>query len=347
MRKIFRIILRAVEVFFLFIFLLSALFHKLVSYGFEQGCGQLNIVMNARHVEEVLNDERVNDTIKQKLQLVEEIKKFAIDSLGLKASRNYTSVYDQHGKPVLWVVTASERYRLKPYEWWFPVIGNVGYKGFFNNEKGKKEEQQLIKEGFDVDYGPTSAWSTLGWFRDPILSNVLYRSEGQIAELFIHEMTHATLYVKSSVDFNENLASVIGEEGAVRFLEFRYGDSTQKVIDYLQRKEDYDLFSKQMLVGLKLLDSLYNSFRADMKEEEKSSSKTKMITRIVQSLDTVSFHNTSRYRNYFGAGQFPNNAFFLAFKRYDAEKNAMKEEMKIKFQDNFKNYLEYLEVKYR
>ena len=89
-------------------------------------------------------------------------------------------------------------------------------------EKGKKEEEKLADAGYDTDYNTTSAWSTLGWFRDPILSNILYRTEGQVADLIIHEMTHATLYAKSSVDFNENLASAIGEVGAELFLKYKY-----------------------------------------------------------------------------------------------------------------------------
>ena len=148
---------------------------------------------------------------------------------------------------------------------------------------------KLMREGFDTDYHPTSAWSTLGWFKDPILSNFLKRSEGQIAELIIHEMTHRTLYVKSSVDFNENLASAVGETGAEAFLKYKYGDSSTQLIDYLNRNEDYNRFASHMIAGTKRLDSLYQTFDK-FDEATKSSLKQKMIKQIIADLDTISLH---------------------------------------------------------
>lgn len=347
MRNALKFFFRFFELFFILIFFLAVIFHKLVSYGIDQGTGQLAIVWNARPVDDVMKDASVSDSVKTKLNLIEEIKKFAIDSLGLKPSENYSTLYNQHGKPVLWVLTAAEKYKMKSFEWWFPVVGTVGYKGFFNFEKGKREEQKLIDGGYDTDYGPTSAWSTLGWFRDPILSNVLNRTDGQLAELFIHEMTHATLYVKSSVDFNENLASFIGEEGAIQFFKFKYGDSTTAMTDYLNGKEDYDLFSNQMLIGLQKLDSLYKTFTEHTIVTEKEMQKKKIIREIISSLDTVSFYKKERYKNYFSVEHLPNNAFFLSFQRYDSKKDEMKIEMKEKFSNDFKKYLNYLKHKYQ
>ncbi len=347
MKNAIKYFFRALEVSIILLFLFAVIFHQFVSYGIDQGVGQLGIVFNARPIEDVMKDESVGDSIKTKLRLVEEVKKFAVDSLGLKESKNYTTLYDQHGKPVLWVLTAAEKYRMKSFEWWFPVVGTVGYKGFFKLNNAQKEEQKLIERGYDTDLGATSAWSTLGWFRDPILSNVLNRSEGQIAELFIHEMTHATLYVKSSVDFNENLASFIGEEGAIQFLKFKFGDSSTVVADYLNRKEDYDLFSKQMLIGQKKLETLYKLFPDAMPEKDKASLKKLMILEIISSLDTVSFHNKQRYKNYFAGDRLPNNAFFLSYQRYDSKKSDMKKEMEEKFAGDFKKYLNYLINKFR
>ncbi len=346
MQKILRIFSRLIEAFFILIFFLSAVFHQLVTYGIDQGIGQLGIVWNARPVSEVMNDASVSDTIKTKLRFIEVVKKFAIDSLGLKASDNYTTFYDQHGKSSLWVLTASEKYRLQPFEWKFPVIGKVSYKGFFIYQNGKKEERELLMNGFDTDYHPTSAWSTLGWFRDPILSNFLNRSEGQIAELIMHEMTHATLYVKSRVDFNENLASAVGEEGAEEFLIFNYGDSSAALADYRNRNEDYNRFASHMLSGTRRLDSLYNTFKSTDNEETKKIMKQKMIRGIVISLDTVSFHQKKRYMKMFD-DELPNNSYFLGFTRYDAQKEAMKKELKEKFQHNIKKYLYDLKNKYQ
>jgi len=343
MIKVFK---RLPEMLLMAVVVLSSCNIRLVNYGVAQLKGQLHIVQNARPIEEVLKDPSVPDSLKKKLILVGEIKKFGVDSLGLKLSKNYTTVYDQKGKPVLWVLTAAEKYALKSYHWKFPLLGTVEYKGFFEYEKGKKEEHKLADLGYDTDYNTTSAWSTLGWFRDPILSNILYRTEGQVADLIIHEMTHATLYVKSSVDFNENLASAIGEIGAEHFLKSKYGDSSEAVLRYRNYRDDYNYFAAHMLRGIDKLDSLYKTFTATDDEQTKSKKKKLTIEQIVNSLDTISFHNKTRYMKLF-SGTLPNNAYFLGFRRYDSEKEEMKIELRNKYNGNIKSYLQSLQKKYK
>jgi predicted aminopeptidase len=225
-------------------------------------------------------------------------------------------------------------------------LGRVEYKGFFDYEKGKKEEKKLANDDYDTDYSTTSAWSTLGWFRDPILSNILYRTEGQVADLIIHEMTHATLYVKSSVDFNENLASAIGEIGAEQFLSYKYGDSSEAVIRYDNYRDDYNHFAEHMLRGINKLDSLYKTFSSTDVDSLQAIRKSEVIKSITSSMDTISFHNKARYLKIFSA-YTPNNAYFLAFKRYDSEKEKMKKELKEKFGGNIRSYLDYLKAKYQ
>jgi predicted aminopeptidase len=340
------IVKRISEILLMCLLVLSSCNIRLVNYGIAQLKGQLHIVRNARPIEDVLQDPNVPDSLKEKLFLVAEIKKFAVDSLGMKLSKNYTAVYDQKGKPVLWVLTAAERYELKSFHWNFPFLGRVEYKGFFDYEKGKKEEKKLADDGYDTDYSTTSAWSTLGWFRDPILSNILYRTEGQVADLIIHEMTHATLYVKSSVDFNENLASAIGETGAEQFLKYKYGDSSDAVIRYRNYRDDYNSFADHMLRGIDKLDSLYKTFTGADNDSLKAARKTATIESITASVDTVPFHNKNRYLKIF-SDYTPNNAYFLAFRRYDSEKEEMKKELKGKFNGNIKSYLAYLKGKYQ
>ncbi len=344
MRKALFIFLRTVEVLFILLLGWCVLNFRLVSYGVDQGIGELHIIRNARSIEDIIRDPAVPDSLKLKLNFIEEIKRFAVDSLGMKQSKNYTTFYNQHGKPLLWVLSASEKFALKSYQWKFPIVGSVGYKGFFRYEKGKKEENKLIEKGYDTDYNTTSAWSTLGWFRDPVFSNFLNRSAGQLAELIIHEMTHATLYLKSSVDFNENLASAIGEEGAEQFLIYKFGAESEELKDYRERNEDYNLFAAHFLYGARQLDSLYNHF-ASLSPEQKDQRKQKLINQIVTSLDTVSFHRKTRYTQLFEKKHFPNNAYFLGFTRYDSQKEEMKKELKKTFHGTIKLYLQSLKDK--
>ncbi|MBK7966760.1 MAG: aminopeptidase [Bacteroidetes bacterium] len=114
-------------------------------------------------------------------------------------------------------------------------------KAFFVKEKGEAELKELERFGYDVEYRSVSAWSTLGWFEDPILSNMLKRSEGQLAEVIIHELTHTTLYLPGSVDFNENFATFVGEHGAILFLKYKYGTNGTPYTNYLQYQRDGEI----------------------------------------------------------------------------------------------------------
>jgi predicted aminopeptidase len=340
LKSIFKILRNLIELIFIAVLFYVTFNFSLVTYGIDQLRGQLSIIRNAKPIEEILGDPGFPDSLKQKLRLIEEVKRFAIDSLGLKPTKNYSTLFDQHGKPLLMNLTAAEKFRLKAYTWNFPLLGNVSYKGFFDFARGEREASQLKKHNYDIEFSSVSAWSTLGWFRDPVFSGMLKRNEGQLAELIIHEMTHTTIYLKSSVDFNENLASAIGETGAEKFLASKFGIQSQQLENYLNEQEDYNRYAKHLLGGTKLLDSLYQSIE-NLSDAEKESLKKEMIMRIVNSLDTIPFHNT-KYRTRFAKEELPNNAYFLSFVRYDSQKEEMKNELNKKFKGEIKSYLSYI-----
>jgi predicted aminopeptidase len=133
-------------------------------------------------------------------------------------------------------------FQLKAYEWDFPLIGSFSYKGFFNYDQALEEEDKIRKNGYDTSIDEIAGWSTLGWFKDPVLSDMLDRSSGSLANLIIHELTHGTLYVKDNVDFNENLASFVGDKGALIFLRHKYGENSKEYHEYEQgrvRSDEY------------------------------------------------------------------------------------------------------------
>lgn len=318
---------------------------SLLVYGVEQGLGQLKIVWNARPVEETMKDPQFPDSLKAKLSLIEEIRQFAIDSLGLKDTKNYRTVYDQKGKELMWVVTASEPFALKPKLWHFPVIGTVPYKGYFNIEKAKAEKEILEKGNWDVSVRNPGGWSTLGWFTDPILSGMLNRSEGDLASLIIHEMVHSTLWVKDSVDFNENLATFIGDTAAYDFLIYKFGKNSKEYSTYLDEDRDYRKFSKHMLRGATSLDSLYKTFVPGDSLIDKKKRKEDFIRHIVATLDTVSFSLAKEPSKKYSK-KLPNNAFFLAFRHYQSRLGIFKDELDAKFKGDMKSYVTYLSTKY-
>ena len=345
MKKVLKYIGRIFLSVAVLIFIWALWNRDLVSYGWMQFKGQTHIIYNARPIAEVLDDPSTADSVKARIKLIQSIRDFAIHSLGLKASKNYSTFYDQHSKPLLWVITASEPYLLRAYNWKFPIVGEVSYKGFFDKERGLFEDSLLKIRGFDTDFGEVSAWSTLGWFNDPILSSMLNRSDGSLAELIIHEMTHSTLYIKSDVNFNENLASAVGEAGALQFLKHHFGADSPELKAYIFRKEDTELFTKQMLLATEQLDTLYKRI-AGLEEDLKYKFKYDRIQDIVSSLDTVPFHSPERYAGMF-ENKLPNNAYFLSFIRYDSQKAEMREELKNVFNDNIANYLDAVRLRYK
>ena len=121
----------------------------LIAYGWMQGKGQLQIIKDARSVESFLEDPNIPDSLKSKLRLLEDIKTYAL-ALGLKVNESYTKVYDQQGKPILWNVSACAPYAFDSYEWSFPILGSVSYKGFFNKAAADALVERLKKDGYDV-----------------------------------------------------------------------------------------------------------------------------------------------------------------------------------------------------
>jgi predicted aminopeptidase len=324
---------------------LTAIYWELVIYGIRQGKGQLNIIWNARPVEEYLQNPQFPDSLKAKLVLINEVRRYAIDSLGLKDTKNYKTLFDQKGEEIMWVVTASEPFRLKAKEWTFPILGAVPYKGFFNKQRAITLKDELQKEGWDVSIRNPGGWSTLGWFTDPILSKMLERNEGDLANLIIHEMSHATIFVKDSIDFNENLATFIGDRGAEKFLIYKYGTGSKEYKLYFSEDDDYLKFANHMLLATEKLDSLYNTLSESDPKEKKRALKTALIQKIVSSLDTLSLtadaKPSARYQK-----QLPNNAYFMNFRRYQAKQDIFWEEYRNRFNSNLKNYIHYQSEKY-
>ncbi|MDW3209228.1 MAG: aminopeptidase [Reichenbachiella sp.] len=312
---------------------------QFISYLLMQGQGQLEVLWNARPVDEVLKDS-IDQKLREKLLLVEEVKAFAKEDLGLDSEGLYTTVYDQNGEDILWNLTACDPFALQSIEWSFPIVGNVSYKGFFDLEKAKYEEQKLKEKGYDTRIRPVNAWSTLGWFQDPILSNNLERSEGRLAELFIHEITHANIFLKDSLTFNENLASFIGEQGALQFLTNKYGQESTLLDDYKASENDTQSFVKHCLNGVSDLKILYTSFNENMSFSEKVKSKEMYMKKWVETLDSMPFNNPKIYIGRFEE-KLPNNAFFMAFERYDSKKESFDLQLQGEFEGDLKAFIKY------
>lgn len=304
---------------FLLLCLLNA---ELVTYGLRMGKGQLTIVWNARPFEEVYADATVSDSVKAQLRLIEEIKQFAYDSIGLKHSDNYTTFFDQKDQRLMYVVSAAERFELKPYEWSFPIVGDVPYKGFFDQEKAKEEYYRLRMLGYDANIGGASGWSTLGWFKDPVLSSMLKYKEGDLAELIIHELTHGTLFVKDSVDYNENLAQFVGVEGAKWFLRTKYGAASPELEKYETSLAEEEIKSEFMVREAQIMDSVYKMITPAMTTVQKEQLRQTYFLytwRRATRLDLKS--DTTFPRRILSSMARSGNTLFLQYVRYEGRKD--------------------------
>lgn len=295
---------------------------ELLSYGYFQAKGQLKVITGARPIEVFINDPDFPDSLRQKLLLTKKVRRFAIDTLGMKSSENYTELYDQKGETLLWNVSASEPFQLKAHEWKYPFLGSMPYKGFFDLEQAKEEAEALKARGLDVRIRTVGGWSTLGILKDPLLSNMLERNDGALAEVIIHELTHATLFVKNEIEFNENLAAFIGEKGAALFLKSLYGDSSTQHLEYLQSLADQRLLTRVILQGASQLDSLYGTFSPEMSTALKDTLKSQAIRQIVADLSSAPFHHPG-YRQLFST-TLPNNAYFMAHRRYHSQEDSIR-----------------------
>lgn len=319
---------------------------SLMTYALRMLKGQLTIVVNAREFSEVYADPEVNDSIKAKLRLIDEIKQFAYDSIGLKHSDNYTTFYDQKGQRLMYVVTAAERYELKAHLWHFPVLGDVPYKGFFNEAKAKEEYDRLKSLGLDADIGGASGWSTLGWFRDPVLSSMLNRSEGELAELIIHELTHGTIFVSDSVDYNENLAEFVGVRGAYLYLRAKYGEDSREYIEYWtdQREDEYK--STFMLEQARLLDSVYKSFTPTMSIEEKEQQRRNNFLFIWGRAQILDLKSDSTFADRIHKKlEASGNTLFLQYTRYEAKQDDFQDQF-VSCDYNLATFVKSMVVKY-
>jgi predicted aminopeptidase len=211
---------QVVNVRFLFLLLLPlAAGCDSIAYYKQAIGGQLEIMGAARPVEAWLADPATGAALRERLETARRIREFASRRLGLPQNRSYTS-YAELGRPfVVWNVFAAPEFSVEPKQECFPFTGCVGYRGFFSERDARQHAERLRAEGYDVYVGGVPAYSTLGWFDDPLLSTFIRYPDAQLARLVFHELAHQLVYARDDTTFNESFAVAVEEEGVRRWLE--------------------------------------------------------------------------------------------------------------------------------
>ena len=221
--------------------------------------GQFRLLWNRERVERVLARPGLDPVIRERLLFVQDVRRFGEETVGLESSRNYTTFCDIGAGPVSWQLTASPRDRLEAVVWTYPVVGRFPYRGYFDRGRAEKDRAKLEAKGYDTYLRPVGAYSTLGWFRDPVLSTMLRYRDEDLAELILHELTHGTVWVAEDVAFNEGLATFVGQAGAIAFLASRHGPDAPQIGEALDRRADRRVFRAFMHEIARELEAVYGS----------------------------------------------------------------------------------------
>jgi predicted aminopeptidase len=235
-------------------------------YLLRAGVEEAKILWRRQPIEEVLRQNGLDDETRAKLELVLDVRRFARDTLDLRVGGSYGSLARVDADQVVHVVSAAYPLRLESYTWWFPIVGSVPYKGFFSQDAAEREAVSLRRDGLDTYVRPSVAFSTLGWFDDPLLTTMLRSDEIGLTSTVLHELTHNTLYLAGQARFNESFASFVGYRGAVLYYT-SVGDAEARAAA-ARRWDDAVLYSEFLGRLFERLEAAYAG-GADLKDRER------------------------------------------------------------------------------
>jgi predicted aminopeptidase len=258
--------------------------------------GHLKIMMNQVDINQVIENHETDDEIRRKLNYVDEIRRFAIESLGLPDNGSYEKFTQLDRDYVVWNVIAAPELSLEPVRWCFLVVGCLPYRGYFEKESAIEFALDLERKGQDVYVGGVSAYSTLGWFKDPLLSSMLNRSDNDLAKVIFHELAHQKIYFTDDTEFNEAFADSVALIGIQEWLRSREGiDEFQKFHGENKREDE---FVSLILTYKDKLNGLYGS---ELDREDKLVEKKRIFERLLADYQVLQtgWNGSSDYEDWF------------------------------------------------
>ncbi len=226
-----------------------------LTYYAQAAKGQWQIVSRRQNISELLQDPELSTELKRKLQFAQEIRDFAVDNLDLPDNNTFRTYSNLDRRYVVWNVIATPAYDITPKTWCFPVAGCVNYKGFFSEESANLLNGELGEQDYDTYLYGVTAYSTLGWFSDPILNTFININEIALASLIFHELAHQVIYVKDDSEFNEAFATAVEYAGVERWINLKYADET--LAKYQQQRKYNNAITEMVLIHRAKLAGLY------------------------------------------------------------------------------------------
>ncbi len=239
------------------------------TYVLRAGWEEARLLSQRRPIEEVIHDTTVSPVVRGKLRLVEDARDFAVRELDLDAADSFRSYVELSRDTLILSVSAAYELQLRWLTWWFPIVGRVPYRGYFDFDDAFAEADRLDAEGFDVSVRPVPAFSTGGWLPDPMVSTALRGDSVSLATTVIHEITHTTFFAAGRADFNESFANFAGHRGAIEFFCGALAD--ERLCDRARRRwEDTRTFGRFFR---SIADPLREAFASGLSDEEKRTRK--------------------------------------------------------------------------
>lgn len=190
-----------------------------ISYYSQAISGQWELLTKPEPIRQFIADAKTPALLRERLQLVLRLREFAAAELALPTNGHYLNYADLKRPYVTWTVYAAPEFSTKAKTWWYPVVGSLEYQGYFKEAAARRYAETLRQRGFDVFVGAVPAFSTLGWFRDPVLNTFVFDDEADLAELLFHELAHQRVFVAGDTEFNEAFATAVAEEGLRRWMQ--------------------------------------------------------------------------------------------------------------------------------
>lgn len=291
----------------------AAIFWDTTLYLSQAAAGQFHILFGARNIEEVIADPATKPRLKKTLELVQDVKKFGEKELGLTPTANYEKYVDIGRDYLVMVLSASDPVQFKPHTWWFPIVGTVPYKGFFDKSNAEKAAKVLQNEGLETYVRVSPAYSTLGWFNDPLLSTMTLYGEYYLINTVIHESTHATMFIPGGITFNENLASFIGNKGSFDYYAQRFGKESKQYVTAKNFLHDQAIFNDFIDQLYQRLNKMYTS---NISREQKLKLKPEIIKEMKEKYtkETIPKYKSNSYKGF--TKRTWSNPVILSYKRY-------------------------------